>query len=40
MYFNYKTTKEFVYKKKKYDGGGSKVIEKNIRNRMLLLYIF
>ena len=29
MYFNYKTTKEFVYKKKKYDGGGSKVIEKN-----------
>ena len=29
MYFNYKTTKEYVYKKKKLDGGGSRVIEKD-----------
>jgi hypothetical protein len=29
MYFNYKTTKEFVYKKKKLDGGGARVLEKD-----------
>ena len=29
MYFNYKTSKKIVYKKKIYDGGGSKVIEKD-----------
>ena len=29
MYFNYKTTKKMVYKKKVYEGGGSKVIEKD-----------
>ena len=29
MYFNYKTTKEYVYKKKKLDGGGARVIEKD-----------
>ena len=29
MYFNYKTTKKVVHKKKIYDGGGSKVIEKD-----------
>tara|TARA_R100000541_G_scaffold2021_4_gene7461 strand:- start:25072 stop:27507 length:2436 start_codon:yes stop_codon:yes gene_type:complete len=29
MYFNYKTTKEYVYKKKILDGGGSRVIEKD-----------
>ena len=29
MYFNYKTTNSIVYKKKKLDGGGARVIEKN-----------
>ena len=29
LYFNYKTTKNFVYKKKITEGGGSKVIEKD-----------
>ena len=29
MYFNYKTTKKMVYKKKILEGGGSKVIEKD-----------
>jgi hypothetical protein len=29
MYFNYKTTKKMVYKKKILDGGGSRVIEKD-----------
>ena len=29
LYFNYKTTKKFVYKKKVTEGGGSKVIEKD-----------
>tara|TARA_R100000773_G_scaffold29543_2_gene25333 strand:+ start:3431 stop:5866 length:2436 start_codon:yes stop_codon:yes gene_type:complete len=29
MYFNYKTTKKMVYKKRKLDGGGSRVIEKD-----------
>ena len=29
MYFNYKTTKKIVYKKKMYDNGGSKMIEKD-----------
>ena len=29
MYFNYKTTKKFVYKKKILEGGGSRVIEKD-----------
>lgn len=29
LYFNYKTTKKFVYKKKILDNGGSRVIEKN-----------
>ena len=29
MYFNYKTTKEYVYKKKILEGGGSRVIEKD-----------
>jgi len=29
LYFNYKTTKKIVYKKKKLDGGGSRVIEKD-----------
>ena len=29
MYFNYKTTKKVVYKKKKLEGGGSRVIEKD-----------
>jgi hypothetical protein len=29
MYFNYKTTKKFVYKKKVLEGGGSRVIEKD-----------
>jgi hypothetical protein len=29
MYFNYKTTKNIVYKKKKYDNGGAKMIEKD-----------
>lgn len=29
MYFNYKTTKTFTYKKKILEGGGSKVIEKD-----------
>ena len=29
MYFNYKTTKKIVYKKKNYDNGGSKMIEKD-----------
>jgi hypothetical protein len=29
LYFNYKTTKKFVYKKKKLEGGGSRVIEKD-----------
>ena len=29
MYFNYKTTKKIVYKKKIYDNGGSKMIEKD-----------
>jgi hypothetical protein len=29
MYFNYKTTKNFVYKKKKTKGGGERVIEKD-----------
>jgi hypothetical protein len=29
MYFNYKTSKKIVYKKKIYDGGGSKIIEKD-----------
>ena len=29
MYFNYKTTKKIVYKKKKLEGGGSRVIEKD-----------
>jgi hypothetical protein len=29
MYFNYKTTKKIVYKKKVYDNGGSKMIEKD-----------
>jgi hypothetical protein len=29
MYFNYKTTKKVVYKKKMLEGGGSKVIEKD-----------
>ena len=29
LYFNYKTTKTFVYKKKVTEGGGSKVIEKD-----------
>lgn len=28
LYFNYKTTKKFVYKKKKLDNGGARVIEK------------
>ena len=29
MYFNYKTTKKVVYKKKKLEGGGSRIIEKD-----------
>jgi hypothetical protein len=29
LYFNYKTTKKIVYKKKNLDGGGSRVIEKD-----------
>lgn len=29
MYFNYKTTKKFVYKKKVLEGGGSRMIEKD-----------
>ena len=29
MYFNYKTTKKVVYKKKRLEGGGSRVIEKD-----------
>ena len=29
LYFNYKTTKKFVYKKKILEGGGSRVIEKD-----------
>ena len=29
MYFNYKTTKKIVYKKKKLDGGASRMIEKD-----------
>lgn len=29
LYFNYKTTKKFVYKKKKLENGGSRVIEKD-----------
>jgi hypothetical protein len=29
MYFNYKTTKKFVYKKKKLENGGSRIIEKD-----------
>ena len=29
MYFNYKTTKKIVYKKKNYDNGSSKMIEKD-----------
>ena len=29
LYFNYKTTKKFVYKKKNLEGGGSRVIEKD-----------
>ena len=29
LYFNYKTTKKIVYKKKVYDNGGSKMIEKD-----------
>ncbi len=29
MYFNYKTTKKMVYKKKTYDGGASKMIQKD-----------
>lgn len=29
MYFNYKTTKKFVYKKRILEGGGSKIIEKD-----------
>ena len=29
LYFNYKTTKNFVYKKKILEGGGSKIIEKD-----------
>lgn len=29
LYFNYKTTKKIVYKKKNFDGGGSRVIEKD-----------
>lgn len=29
LYFNYKTTKKVVYKKKKLEGGGSRVIEKD-----------
>jgi hypothetical protein len=29
MYFNYKTTKKMVYKKRKLDGGGSRMIEKD-----------
>ena len=29
MYFNYKTTKKFVYKKKILEGGGSRVVEKD-----------
>ncbi len=29
LYFNYKTTKNFVYKKKVLEGGGSRVIEKD-----------
>lgn len=29
MYFNYKTTKKIVYKKKKLDNGGTRVIEKD-----------
>lgn len=29
MYFNYKTTKKIVYKKKKLDNGGSRMIEKD-----------
>jgi len=29
MYFNYKTTKKMVYKKRKLEGGGSRVIEKD-----------
>jgi len=29
LYFNYKTTKKIVYKKKNLDNGGSRVIEKN-----------
>ena len=29
MYFNYKTTKKMVYKKKILEGGGAKVIEKD-----------
>ena len=29
LYFNYKTTKKTVYKKKLFDGGGSRVIEKD-----------
>ena len=29
LYFNYKTTKKIVYKKKKLEGGGSRVIEKD-----------
>jgi hypothetical protein len=29
LYFNYKTTEKVVYKKKKLEGGGTKIIEKN-----------
>jgi hypothetical protein len=29
LYFNYKTTKKIVYKKKNFEGGGSRVIEKD-----------
>lgn len=29
MYFNYKTTKKIVYKKKKLDNGGSRIVEKD-----------
>jgi len=29
MYFNYKTSKKIVYKKKNFEGGGSRVIEKD-----------
>jgi hypothetical protein len=29
LYFNYKTTKKVVYKKKNFEGGGSRVIEKD-----------